>query len=302
MDATAPHLCEIADMKDWTDLRILATIAREGSLAAAGRRLGIHHVTIGRRLTALEDELGVKLIDRLPRKAVPTKAGARIAELAGRIEEIVDSVNRVGRADRGRVSGTVSISAPPVAAVELIAPGLQPLLAAHPDLRVVIHSAAGLASLARGEADIAVRLVRPDQPGLVARRVSQIDLALYATREIAATSEEDWRFIGADGPLAQVPHHRWLESYAGDRPFILRTGDFFVQLAAACAGIGVAMLPTTTAAMRSELVVVDPGAAPPPRDAWLVVHPDLRRSAAVRVVLDHLAQILAVNSTFKNRL
>lgn len=281
-------------MKDWTDLRILAAIVQDGSLAAAGRRLDIHHVTIGRRLSALEEELGVKLIDRLPRKAVPTEAGARIAELAGRIEDIVASVDRIGRADRGRVSGTVSISAPPLAAVELVAPGLQPLLAAHPDLRVVIHSAAGLASLARGEADIAVRLVQPDQPGLIVRRVSQVHLALYATRKVAAVPAKSWRFIGADGPLAQVPHHRWLESYAGDRPFVLRSGDIFVQLAAACAGIGVAMLPTTTAAARGEIVVVDPGAAPPPRDAWLVVHPDLRRSAAVRVVLDHLAGVLAV--------
>lgn len=280
-------------MKDWPDLEILVAIVRAGSLAAAGRELGIHHVTVGRRLSALEANLGVKLIDRLPRQAVLTAAGAEIAELAGRIETTVDTIRLRGRGEREAVSGTVSISAPPLAAVELIATGLAPLLAAEPDLRIVLRASAGVASLARGEADIAVRLVPPDQPGLIARRVTQVVLGLYATPVHRERPTGDWRFIAYDDTLAHVPHSRWFETYIDGRPVALRSSDVYVQMAAARAGIGVAMLPTLIAEPCRDLVLVDE-AAPQPRDAWLVVHPDLRKSRAVRAVLDALAEILAL--------
>jgi DNA-binding transcriptional LysR family regulator len=278
-------------MKHWSDLRVLAAVVREGSLAAAGRRLGIHHVTVGRRLSALERELGVKLVDRLPRETVPTTDGAEIAELAGRMEELVATITRRGRGKRGSVSGTVSISAPPLAAAEIIAPGLAPLLAAEPDLRIVLHASAGLASLARGEADIAVRLVDPQQPGLVARRVATSHLGLYAVPAVASSSPKTWRFIGYDEALARVSHHVWFRELIGNRPIVLRTSDVQTQFAAARAGIGVAMLPTTIADACPDLVRIA-GHEPPARDVWLVVHPDLRKSAAVRIVLDHLAAIL----------
>jgi len=280
-------------MKDWSDLRVLGAIVREGSLAGAGRSLGVHHVTVGRRLSALERELGVKLVDRLPRSAVPTADGVEIARLAGQMEDLVATIARRSRGKRDAVSGTVSISAPPIAATEIIAPGLAPLLAAQPDLRIVLYSSAGVASLARGEADIAVRLVEPDQPGLVARRVASTHLGLYATSAVASAPPASWRFIGYDEALAHVPHHLWFRDFIGDRPIVLRSSDIYTQLAAARAGIGIAMLPTMTVDACSDLVRIEAGAGPPTRDAWLVVHPDLRKSAAVRVVLDHLAGILA---------
>jgi DNA-binding transcriptional LysR family regulator len=278
-------------MKDWSDLRILVAVVRVGSLAAASRELGIHHVTVGRRLSALEAELGVKLIDRLPRRAVPTAAGTQIAELAGEIEMTVDAISRRGRGERSQISGIVSISAPPLVAVELIAPALAPLLSAEPDLRIILRASANVASLARGEADIAVRLIPPDQPGLIARRVTQVDLGLYAAPGYEERAQKSWRFIAYDETLLHVPHSRWFESYIDNRPVVLRSSDVYVQLAAARAGIGVALLPNRVAGSCQDLVLIDK-AAPAPRDAWLVVHPDLRKSPAVRVVLDTLAAAL----------
>jgi DNA-binding transcriptional LysR family regulator len=279
-------------MKDWSDLRVLAAIVRQGSLAGAGRSLGTHHVTVGRRLSVLERELGVKLVDRLPRSAVPTADGVEIAKLAEQMEDLVSKIVRCSRGKRRAVSGTVSISAPPVAATEIIAPGLASLLAAEPELRIVLRSSAGLAALARGEADIAVRLVEPDQPGMIARRVARTHLGLYARSAVASAPREGWRFIGYDEALAHVPHNLWFEAMVGDRPVVLRSSDIYTQLAAARAGVGIAMLPTMLADACSDLVKIE-GLEPPSRDAWLVVHPDLRKSQAVRIVLDHLAQILA---------
>ena len=278
-------------MRDWSDLRVLAAVVRAGSLSAAARQLGVHHATIGRRITALEEELGVKLVDRLTRRTVTTAEGNEIAELAGRIEDLVDTIARRGRGGRSRVTGTVSISAPPIIASHIIAAALGPLLAAQPDLRIVLHASLSLASLVRGDADIAVRLSRPDQPSLIARRVATVDFALFGSPATAALSPENWRFIGYDDALAHVPHHRWFEEFVGDRPVVMRSSDAYVQSAAAVASVGVAMLPTRFATEISDLLRLDTP-TPPSRDMWLVVHPDIRKSAAVRAVLDHLADVL----------
>ena len=278
---------------DWSDLRILAAIAHHGSLAGAGRALGLHHVTVGRRLGALEAAIGTKLVDRLPRRAALTAAGIEIAGVAMRMSALADEIARRGRGGRDAIEGNVSISAPPLLASETLAPGLAPLLVRHPALRVTLHSSATFASLARGEADIAVRLAQPEQPGLVARRVARVDLGLFALPAIAATPARDWRFVGYDDLLLRTPHGQWLESYAGDRPVVLRTSDVYAQRAAALAGVGVAMLPLVTIPEDATLVRVDPAATPPTRDVWLVVHPDVRRSPAVRAVLDHVALLLA---------
>lgn len=277
---------------DWSDLHILAAIADHGSLAGAGRALGLHHVTIGRRLGELEAALGVKLVDRLPRRAALTDAGEEIAAIAHRMADLADEAARRGRGGRQSIRGSVSISAPPVFASESLAPGLAPLLAAHPELAVTLHSSASLASLARGEADIAVRLKPPEEPGLIARRLTSVDLALFATPEIAATASETWRFVAFGEGLMHTPHGRWFEHYIADRPVVLRSDDVHAIRAAARAGIGVAMLPAGRWGRDDGLVIVD-DAAPPARDAWLVVHPDIRRSPAVRAVMDHITAMLA---------
>ena len=284
-------------MSDWPDLQILHAIAATGSLAGAGRMLGVRHTTVGRRLDELERRVGGKLVDRMPRGAVLTPIGHELADVAATVDEMMAAAARKARGETAEVAGTVSITAVPLLATMVVAPGLAPLLARHPALTLVVEANPSVASLIRSEADIALRLGDPTEPTLLSRRIGTMRLGLYATAEATSPPQGDWRFIGYSAALAHLPHHRWFEDYVGERMVGFRTNDVHAQREAAAAGIGIAMLPCAIADEDNRLERV-PGDEPPERPLWLLVHPDIRRSAAVGVVIDHLADIFAKDARF----
>ena len=156
---------------------------------------------------------------------------------------------------------------------------------------------ARVVSLTRREADLALRLQRPEDEGLVARRVGAMGYGLYATQGyLDARIEADWEFIGYDESLDHVPQQRWLRQVAGRRPFVFRANDLMSLCGAAAAGIGIAAIPHFIGRSDPSLVAVMPDPTPPPpqpRELWLLVHGDLRRSARVRAVMDALVSIIA---------
>jgi len=284
-------------MSDWPDLQILHAIAGAGSLAGAGRALGVRHTTVGRRLDALERLTGTKLVDRLPRGVSLTAKGSELAAVAAIVEELMATAGRKARGELGEITGTVTITAPPLLATEVIAPGLAPLLTRHPALTVIVQANSSVASLGRNEADIALRLGDPIEPSLLARRIGTVRIGLYATPDLARTLPETWRFIGYDAALAHLPHHRWFEEHVGTRTVVMRTSDVYAQTAAAAAGVGVAMLPCALADDDPRLVRLS-GNEPPARPLWLLVHPDIRRSAAVTAVIDHVVGLVTDDARF----
>lgn len=285
-------------MLNWDDLRIFVAVADAGSLTAAARRLGVDHATVGRRLASLEAALGVRLVDRLPKGTPLTDVGAEFAELARGMDDTAERLQRRARDASTSLTGTVTISAPPVLASHFIAGSLQELRERHPGLGVSLSGDVGLVSLEQRQADIAVRLVRPDHLSHVARAIGAVHLGLYAAPQMAALPVTDWTFIGYDAALAHVPHHHWFERYAGDRPVLMRSSDVNSQIAAARSGLGVAMLPCFMGDQDPDLVRVDPDATPPVRTIWLVTHADIRKAPAVRAVSDHLITIFAAASEF----
>tara|TARA_R100001129_G_C5278479_1_gene236186 strand:- start:61 stop:900 length:840 start_codon:yes stop_codon:yes gene_type:complete len=276
----------------WDDLRILAVLEREGSLAATARRLCVNHATVSRRIAALEDDLGQKLIRRLARSTPLTERGREIAAIAQEMEARAQKVERVGHAAQGTLTGTVRLTAPPVLVSEIIIPAIGSLRSAHPELQIVLSANSQVASLDSGQADLAVRMVEPQGRQNIVRRIGRVDFALYASAPIATQPPQEWRFIAFDETLAHVAQQRWLEEYAGDRPFDLLTGDFHSQFAAARAGLGVALLPCVMADACASLEKVAPD-QPEPRPVWLVIHADLRDAPAVRAVADLLVDAFA---------
>ena len=285
-------------MLNWDDLRIFVAVADTGSLTAAARRLGVDHATVGRRLASLEAALGVRLVDRLPKGTPLTDVGGEFAELARGMDDTAEQLQRRARDASTSLTGTVTVSAPPVLASHFIAGSLHVLRERHPGLGVSLSGDVGLVSLEQRQADIAVRLVRPDHLSHVARAIGAVHLGLYAAPQVAALPPTDWTFIGYDAALAHVPHHHWFERYAGDRPVVMRSSDVNSQIAAARSGLGVAMLPRFMADRDPDLVRVDPDATPPVRTIWLVTHADIRKAPAVRAVSDHLINIFAAASEF----
>ena len=269
---------------------MFAVLADEGSLAGAARRLGLNHATVSRRVAALESALGIRLVTRLARSTPLTGKGRDVLKIAREMAEGANGIMRLAHDASATLSGHVTLTAPPAMATSLILPNLPRLLERHPDLRLTVSSEAGVVSLDRGDADLAIRLVRPEGARHVVRSLGNADYALYGVVEWVRLPTDQWRFVCFDDRLSHVPQQLWLNDYIGERRVSLRTSDLYGQAAAACAGLGVALLPTMMGRTYPDLVRVAPE-APPSRQAWLVIHADLRTAPAVRAVADFLVEI-----------
>jgi DNA-binding transcriptional LysR family regulator len=279
---------------DWEDLRHFAAFVQGRSLSAAAKRLGVDHVTIARRLAALEAALELKLVDRRARIPVLTAEGERIAALVAPLEDAAAAVSRAARGLAPALGGEVSVSAPPTIVNALIAPRLPRLRARHPELRLHLLGEKRIASLARREADVALRLVRPTEAGAVARKVGAFEFVLCGARSyLAGRRRRDLELIAFDDDSDALPQQRWLFAHAAGRPIVLRTNDLESQVAAVRAAVGVAVLPSFLVRRYPELAAVAVRARPVTREVWLAVHDDLRGSPSVRAVMDFLVDATA---------
>jgi DNA-binding transcriptional LysR family regulator len=280
---------EIA-MFDWQDLRYFLVLARVGTLSGAASVLSVEHATIGRRVTALEAALGLKLVYRLPRSVRLTEDGKAIAALAEPMVEGAQAVEAYALRASSALSGTVRISVPPTLGSHCIAQHMRAFREANPTVKIVMDGSAGIAPLERGVADIAIRMVEPREGSLVARRIGAIRFGLYASHEYAKRPTDEWEFIAYDSALDHVSHQRWLRTYLDGRPIVFETSDVVGQQGAARNGVGVALLPTMVGDGDSALVRIDEGSAPPETPLWLVTYPDLRRTPAVKAVMAFLVE------------
>lgn len=277
-------------MIEWGDLRFFLALARAGSLSAAARALRVDHATVGRRVASLERALGLRLIDRLPRSARLTPDGIAVAAALAPVENSVAAVERLARLAAASPATSVRVSAPPALAAYVIAPGLAEFQRAHPGVTIALSAVSAAVALDRGEADVAVRMGRPEEAGLIARRIGRARFALYGAPEIARLPRAQWRYIGFDAALDHVTSQRWLNAIVGERPFAFRASDLFSQAQAARAGLGVVALPRFVGDGDPTLVELIPEAPPPTQDFWLVSYPDIRRAPATRAVTAFLAQ------------
>ncbi|WP_316227526.1 MULTISPECIES: LysR family transcriptional regulator [unclassified Bradyrhizobium] len=288
-------------MLDWTDLCHFITLAREGTLSAAARVLGVDHVTVARRIAALERATRLKLVDRRARLYVLTEDGRRLAAAAGPMEDAAYAVERAIKATRPGLVGEVSISAPPSLANAMIAPKLIDLRRQHPGITIKLIGEKRTASLNRREADVALRLSRPADAALVARRIGSFGLSLYgAPGYLRETPPSALSFIAYDASMDEAPQQQWLKSIAGQRAIVLLTSDLENQAAAARAGIGLAALPHFLGDPDPQLVRYDSGRSEVSREIWLVVHRDLSRTPLVRAVMQFLVNCVKPERPEKN--
>jgi DNA-binding transcriptional LysR family regulator len=280
-------------MSDWENLRHFVVLAREGTLSAAARLLGVDHATVARRVAALEAETGLKLVDRRARNYQLTDDGRRIAATAMPMEEAAFAVGRAVQAAKPGLRGEVSISSPPSLANALIAPRLFQLRRQHPGIRIKLIGEKRAASLNRREADVALRLSRPSEPGLIARKIGSFGFGLYgAASYLKATPRHAFAFIAYDDSMDDAPQQKWLQSVTAGGEIVLRTNDLENQAAAARSGLGVAVLPHFLGEPDPRLERYDITPAPPSRDVWLLVHRDLRQAPLVRAVMEFLVECI----------
>ena len=280
-------------MSDWEDIRHFVALAREGTLSAAARTLGVDHASVARRVAALEASTGLKLVDRRARATLLTEDGRRIAAVAAPMEEAAFALSRTAQAAKPGVDGEVTISAPPNLASAVIAPQLVRLRQQHPGIRIKLMGEKRRASLSRREADVALRLSRPVETGLFVRKIGSFGFSLYgAPAYLNKTRPHAFAFIGYDASMAESPHEVWLRAVIGEREVVLRTNDLETQIAAARSGLGIAALPHYLGEGDPRLQRHDVPGRPVSRDVWLLVHRDLRQVPPVRAVMEFLVSCL----------
>jgi len=273
---------------NWNDLKVFVTVAREGSLTAAARAIGVSVATLGRRVNALESALGVKVIRRSPQGVLVTSAGQSILEL---IEPGAERFEQLGRvvgaivANEARPPIRVSTTEPMV--TDVLAPQIPLLLSDNPDIRLELESSLERSNLNRGEADLAVRMVRPDEDSLVTRRLPGIKMGLFASPAYVGDrgSELDpevSQLLWYDSVYGDIPENVWLKAQSLEDRVILRTGSVRALLEAAKANVGIAPLPGFLA-VRNGLVPIKSHVLPD-RTPWLVFHRDSRNDKTQKVV------------------
>lgn len=289
---------------DWNDLRLLLAIERAGSLSGAGKLVGVDHSTVSRRLAALEAALGDKLVARSPDGVLWTAPGNDALALAHAIDDAVHKFQR-GRQTKGCApAGRVRISTPSGMPSFLVR-HLQPLRERFPALDIEVLGDNRQVDLARGEADLAVRMAKPSQPSMVSKRAGALGWGVYASKEyieLHGAPQKPGDFAGHAlilyvASLGHVVGPKWLEEHSRGGRVVMRADSTQTALVALLGGVGVSVIPCFQAAGQPALMrVQDERVAQ--NDAYVVFHEDLRNVPAVRAVADELVAIFKREASF----
>lgn len=272
----------------------------EGSLLGAARALGISQPTVGRHIEQLEEELGTPLFERSPRGLVPTAAARRLADAAREMESGALSVVRAAQQAQTELSGPVRISASQPVACVLLPPVLARLRRDLPGISIELVSSNAVSDLVRREADIAVRLVKPAQDSLVARRIGEVAVWACAHEDYLAR-----RGVPRD-PAELLAHDLVGTDRVTDiergfaaagfplmaERFALRTDDLIAYWAAVRAGLGIGFVARYMLREDPRVRRVLPRLPLPTLPVWLVVHREIRSVRRVRAVYEALARDL----------
>jgi DNA-binding transcriptional LysR family regulator len=281
----------------WDELRTFLEVARDGSLSGAARRLGLTQPTVGRHIDALEEALGATLFTRSPRGLSPTAAAKALAPHAEAMATAAGALARSASSAAAIDRGVVRVTASEIMGAEALPAMFAGFRVRNPGIAIELALANRNQDLARGDADIAVRMIRPTQSGLVARRIGSTRIRLYAHRDYLA------RF-GEPRSLADLAEHCFIgfdrdnQTFRAAGPFAktLAREDFgfrcdsdLAQLAALRAGVGIGGCQDMIARRTPELDPVLPNAFQMALEVWLVMHRDLKTAPRVRLMFDWLA-------------
>lgn len=292
-----------AETLPWDDIRLFLALYRARTMYQAAKSLGVNPSTVTRRLLALEDHLGFTLFHRGRDGLKPTEGAHQLLAAAEMVEHGVARFAYAADGLEQEIAGVVRLACPPDVADVFVLPMLRPLLAAHPKLRITLLPGEATLDLNRQEADLALRIVRPQRGDLVIRR-------LFEVRWIpagAASLIEDLRrqhdlhaapWLGWGAQLAETAMARWLSAHTGDDP-VLRTDRLITLIAAASQGLGLALLPAPSVPLYNltplplDDLPTEARAQLPKNELFLVSPQALRGVPRVRVVWEALLARLA---------
>jgi DNA-binding transcriptional LysR family regulator len=280
----------------WELYRSFLSVLIEGSLSGAARALGVAQPTVGRHVAALEKSLGVALFTRSQIGLMPTEAALSLRSYAETMQSTAAALERAAASQGTGVRGTVRVTASDVIGVEVLPPIIASLRDEHPDLVLELVLTDRMQDLLRREADIAVRMARPRQELLVARRVGQIELGLHAHQRYLSR-------YGTPNTLADLANHALIgfdqttafirsagKGLSGWRreAFAMRTDNNLAQLALIRCGAGIGVCQAAIARRDDSIIRLFPRHFSLQMETWITMHEDLRNSPRCRVAFDAL--------------
>ncbi len=285
---------------DWRLIPSFLAALDAGSLLGAAKRLNTGQPTVGRHIAELESQLGTVLFERTGRGLVPTAQALQLSDSARAMEVGALQLSRTVFGAQARVSGTVRITTSQPVACFLMPQVLAAMRLELPDIQVELESSNAVANLLRREADIALRLVRPDQSTLVAKKIGQISIGAYASRAYLArrgtpTQPQDLLshdMVGYDKNDEMLRAFRAVDASVTKEVFALRSDDLIVHSQAVRAGLGVGFLADYVVREDPNVQRVLPTMKLPELHMWLAVHREIRTNKRIRVVFDFLAKAL----------
>lgn len=284
---------------NWDDFRFGLAIKRGGTLSAAARELGVNQTTVARRLDRLESTLGVRLFDRIDGRLTATADGEAALARIARMEEDALSLRHRLRAEEETPSGTVRFTSLQSIVAGFVAPNLDGFLSRYPAIKVELVSAAANLNLSRREADLALRLSRPQSGAFLARKVGEIGYAVYGARDRfspapeSALSAQPW-FV-YDDAWAHLPEVRWVAETVRPSRVLCTATDIVTLAELTKSGAGIAVLPCVLGDAAPSLRRLS-GAAPVcTRELWLLSHPENKGVKRITVFADWLVDLMKRN-------
>lgn len=285
---------------DWQLVPSFLAAHEQGSLLGAARVLGISQPTVGRHVALLESQLGTALFERTGRGLIATPAAQRLADAARVMEAGAQSLLRGAQQSHSTLSGSVRLSASQPVACHLLPPLLARMRSELPGIQVELVASNAVSDLLRREADIAIRMVRPTQGSLVARRIGQGQVAACAHRDYLARRGTPHRaedllqhdLVGNDRVADIRQGFAAMGHPVPPEKFGFRTDDLIAYWQAVRAGLGIGFVASYLLKEDPDIIQVLPNLPIPALPVWLVVHREIRSSRRIRAVYDFLASAL----------
>lgn len=286
---------------DWNHIRAFLAVVEQGSLSGAARVLRQTQPTLSRQITALEDALDLTMFERGTRVMQITESGA---ELLAHVRGMADAATQISRIATGQsqaIEGTVRITSSDAMAAYALPRCLISLRRTYPGISIELVPSNEAADLTRRDADIAIRHARPEQPDLVAKRITDIEISLFAATSYLdelgplKTPDDfaDANFIGYQSPERLVPQITAMGFPVTKANFGITTSSGSTMYELVRDGAGIAFLPTVVAEGRLKLQRILPDAPAFNMETWLVTHREIQTSRRIRLTFDHLAKELA---------
>lgn len=286
---------------DWNHARSFLVTAREGSLSAGARALGLTQPTLGRQVSALEEKLGVALFERVGRGLSLTPTGLKLVEHVEAMSEAANLFSLAASGQSDSIEGNVVISASETTAAYALPAILLPLRHQHPGISLEIVASNAASDLKRREADIAIRGFRPHQPDLIAKRIVDIEVGFYAAPDYAGASDLSLKnldfdcvsFLGFDQTDTMINELNKRDIPVSRKNFPVVCENHLVQWEMVKQGFGIGVMPVAVGDNEPKVVRVMKDIDRLTGEQWLVAHRELRSSRRIRAVFDFLAQALA---------